>query len=302
MALSGKKILVAGGSGFIGTNLIARLLRNNADVLNVDVSSNRFVKARTIQDDLLTSDFSFLEQERFDCVYHLVALSNPRMCEDIEKAFQVNVNLTVRLLNALKDNPPQKIVLLSSYTIYSEDVPQPLTEDTPLSYFHNNYTLTKALQEQAALYFAHTFSLPVLIFRVANIYGPYQEWRRFPNFLPQICLQALEEKKIEIWNPNPMRDWIFIDDAVDAMIAALDSDYTGVLNLGTGIGTSAGAIAETVAAHSGVSLTRLDKPVTGPMKAICDISRITKELNWNPQTSLEEGIKETYEFYKELMG
>lgn len=296
MSLEGKKILVTGGSGFIGTNLIQKLKGLKADILNVDLKKPKYdVKTEIL--DLTNTKFPFLDKE-FDYVIHLAALTNHRMCSDNEKAFDTNVTATFKFFNKLVDKKVKKIVFMSSIVVYSDEAEVPIKEETKLNIYHNNYSYTKGIDEQICEQFRKKHNMPILTFRLSNIYGPHQEWKNFPNLLPQIISQALLENKIEVWNPKPVRDWIYVDDVVNAIIKGLESSYVGVLNLGTGKGSSVKKVVETVADLTGAEVKYLNKEVSGPMKVICDISKIKKELGFKPKTKLEEGLKKTVEYYK----
>lgn len=299
--LRGKRLLVTGGSGFIGTNLLLRLRGQGLDIVNVDLRDS-LSGVQTIKDDLTTSDFSWLE-DKYDYVVHLAALSNERYCEDIEEAFNVNVSATVRLLKRLASrNDIKKVIFMSSIVVYSKGARIPITEDVELDIYHNNYSLTKGLDEQICGYFARRYGIPILIFRLSNIYGPYQDYQKFPNLLPQIIFQALQDHEIQVWTDKPVRDWIYVEDAVEAIIRGLLSPYTGILNLGAGRGRSVGEVVEIIAKLTGARVTCLNKEVTGPTRVICDVGLIKKELNWEPQYSLEQGLQKTVEYYEKLIG
>jgi UDP-glucose 4-epimerase len=299
--LEDKKLLVTGGSGFIGTNLLLRLKGEGVDILNIDLNDSK-AGVRIIREDLTTSNFSWLE-DKYDYVVHLAALSNERYCEDIEEAFNVNVSATVRLLKRLASrNDIKKVIFMSSVVVYSKEARVPITEDAESDIYHNNYILTKGLDEQICGYFLRRYGMPILVFRLSNIYGPYQDYQKFPNLVPQIISQALQDHEIQVWTDKPIRDWIYIEDAVEAIIRGLLSPYTGILNLGTGRGRSVGEVVEIIAKLTGARVTCLNKEVTGPTRVVCDVGLIRKELNWEPQYSLEEGLRKTVEYYEELLG
>ncbi|MEK6868361.1 MAG: NAD(P)-dependent oxidoreductase, partial [Nanoarchaeota archaeon] len=181
------------------------------------------------------------------------------------------------------------------------NVQVPIKEDSKLDIFHNNYSFTKGICEQISEYFIKKYDMPIFIFRLSNIYGPYQDWKINPNLLPQVISQAIINKKIEIWNLDPIRDYIYVDDVVEAIIKALHSDTTGIFNLGTGIGTSVREIITKIANLTNVEVNSLNKPVSGPIRIICDINKIKNELGWRPRIILDEGIKRTVDHYKKII-
>lgn len=297
MDLSNHRILVTGGSGFIGTNLILALERAGGQVVNVDIRAPQ-VDVKTIKADLRQTDYAFLEGG-FDYVIHLAALSNARLCQAMGHAFDNNVAATLKLMEKLSAlGRVRKIIFMSSVVLYADGVPVPIPEDAPLYIGHNNYTLTKALGEQICEFYRIKHQLPILTFRLPNIYGPYQDHKKFPNLLPQIAVQALREGRIEIWSRKPVRDWIYVEDAVRAIMLALKGGYDGVMNLGTGIGTSVGDVVDIVAALTNCEVVCLNKTTTGPSRVICDISRIRTELGWEPRVTIEEGVQETIRYFQ----
>ncbi len=294
------KILVTGGSGFIGTNLIKKLLEQKKEVINVDkVDSKLDVETKKI--DLTKTDFSFLDEIDFDYVIHLAALTNPRMCADAKSAFETNVEATFNLFNKLTQKKVKKIIFMSSIVVYTNDPKLPIKENSELDIYHDNYSFTKGVCENICEQFRQKYSLPILTFRLSNVYGPYQSTEIFPNLVPQLMLDIIHKNKMEVWNKVPVRDWIFVEDAADAIIAALDSPFNGTMNLGTGVGTSVGEVSEILAQISGAKLEFLDKKPSPPLKVICDVSRIKKELNWSAKTKVRDGLKQTYKYYNNIL-
>ncbi len=293
-----KRILITGGSGFIGTNLILALQKKRFDILNVDLVPNPHLEVETLLLDLNKSDLSFIDKS-FDTVIHLAALSNARLCANIVDSTETNVFLTVRMLESSRLVKIRKFIYMSSIVVYSNDNPIPLREDAKLDYFHDNYSLTKGLAEENAQYFLDRLGTPVLIFRLSNVYRPYQSWEGPANLVPQICKQALLEGKIEIWSTKPKRDWLCIDDAMEAVVRAIDSDVTGLMNIGTGVSRSVGDLVNIVSRETGVPVIALDKKVLGPSNICCDISRLKEALNYVPATSLEEGLAKTVKYYRD---
>ncbi len=298
--LNGKKVLVTGGSGFLGSNLIPALLARGAKITNVSKGAGQDKETpnlRTLDIDLTSSDFSFLD-EGFDYVIHLAALSNPRLCADREEAIRNNVDLTKVFFQKLLDAKVKKVLFPSTITLYSNNAKSPVSEDAELDISQNNYTYTKGLDEQLCLEFQKK-GLPITVLRLANVYGPYQAYKPFPNLIPQLIYQALVENKLVVWNESPIRDWLYVSDVVNAMLSALEASFTGVLNIGTGKGASVGEIVALVKSATGAAVHFEGKPVTGPTNMICDISRAKQALNWCPRTNIKDGLTKTIAYYQE---
>ena len=180
-----RRILITGSSGFIGTNLLKRMekdgLTKSSDlsILAVDMVKP-CVDVPYQKADLTTTDWGFLDTFKPTHVLHLGALTNHRLCADLGVAMKVNVQATQTLFSKLAAlGGVEKIVFPSSIVVYAETAQMPLSEETtPLDYHHNHYSLTKGLCEELCQHFrAKPYNLPILTFRLSNVYGPYQEWR-----------------------------------------------------------------------------------------------------------------------------
>jgi nucleoside-diphosphate-sugar epimerase len=295
-----KRVLVTGGSGFIGTNLILGLKEKGYEVVNLDrVESG--LDVRNIVADITNPDFAFLDEEDFDYVVHLAALSSPQRCKDAKEAYEINVNGTLRFFEKLREKKLKKIVFMSSAVVYSASAVSPVAEDAPLDIKQSTYSYTKGMDEKICQDFIDRHGLPILTFRLSNIYGPYQQWKELPTLVPQIISQAILQKRIEVWNREPVRDWIYVGDVVEAVIAGLESGYVGVMNLASGVGAPVGEVVGIVAGLSGAEVKDLNKEVSGQKKLVCDISRISRELGWRPKTSLKEGLEKTYDYYLKVI-
>ncbi len=295
--LQGANILVTGGSGFIGTNLIRRLQERGADVLNVSLDPPQ-LQVSTIQEDLTISDFEWLDQG-FDYVIHLAALTNKRYCENLSEAYKTNVDVTFRLFEALKGRGVKKIIFPSSVVLYAAGDAALDEETSPLDIYQDNYVFTKGLAEFVAKRLQK--DLPILIFRFGNIFGPNQDWKVFPNLIPQTITGAITDKTVEIWNPHPIRDFVFVEDAVDAIIKGLESDYKGTLNVGSGKGTSIGEMGKKITKITDARYTALEKPTWGPTKVICSTERIKDALGWQARTDIDAALAKTIDFYKDVL-
>jgi len=293
-----KKLLITGGSGFVGRNIIAQLHQERPDIAIYNMSSspvpleyvnNITIDARHFDKSLVADDF--------DYIIHSLALSNQHYCKDLDAAIDVNVTFTKQLFDvACTQQHLQKIIHISSIILYSSDTTPPVREDAQLNINHTTYSFTKGLAESYASFYHETFKLPVLVFRLANIYGPYQQIAGSPFLVPSKIADALAGKPVELFNGSIYRDWIYSEDAARAIVSGLDSNMTGVANLATGTGTSAGDIGREIAEQLGVPYHSLDQPVSGPTNFYCDITRISSELGWSPRVSLTNGLTRTIEY------
>jgi nucleoside-diphosphate-sugar epimerase len=295
-----KKILITGGSGFVGENIIDVLLKKDKKVKIYNLSRHKSVHKEVInlQKDIIKFDLDKIDIE-FDYIIHCLALSNDKYCTDLDLATKVNIDFTNKLLEfATKQKKLKKFIHISSIILYDNKNQSPVTEDDSLYIYYNNYSFTKGLSEQYVQYYAEKFKLPIFIFRLANIYGPYQKINNSPFLIPSKINQALTENKISAFSAKPKRDWIYSVDAAKAIVKSLTSNYCGILNLGTGKGTSVLKIIKEIANDLKVNYEFEDRPMTGPQNFYCNIKKTKKILNWSPETSIEDGIKKTIKYIK----
>ena len=298
MGLEDKSVLITGGSGFIGKNLIKRLKQEGARIINIS-NDGEAEGAKTIDIDLTKTDFSFLDNLHFDYVIHLAGFSSPRRSIDEKLTNKLNVDATERLFKRLISSKIEKAVFMSSYIVYSSSN-QNLAEDFPLEKSPGIYAKSKILAESCCdNLIRHGF--PLVIFRLSNVYGPHQQWLpdEIPTLVPQLISDALTKKEMNIQNGNPVRDYIYVGDVVEAVIQAVRNNYAGTLNLGTGMGTSVRELANEISALTGSSAFFLNKDVVRAQRLVLDTSKAKNILNLTPKTSLREGLKKTISYYAE---
>src|SRR3989339_607267 len=205
-------ILITGGSGFVGQNIIHTLLKQKptAKIYNLSRTPLQIARVSHIPcEDAATFDFSSLDQE-FDCIIHSLALSNEAFCKDFPYAEKVNIDFTKKLLAfAGQQKDLKKFIYISSIILYANDNPSPIVEDSKLYLHYSNYGFTKGIAEYYVNHFREKFGLPATIFRLSNIYGPYQDFKDSPFLVPSKIMQAINKKKIEVFNLAPRRDWIY---------------------------------------------------------------------------------------------
>lgn len=297
------KILITGGAGFLALNLAHRLAIGGADVFLADVvdytisypaegkrpHSVRLNVAKAADFDSLPRDFDF--------VYHFAALSSPAACDtDPDQAFKLNVQGTYNVLRYCARNSVGKVVFPSGGHLYG-DHPNylPLDEKHPVDLMNHVYNATKKLGENLCAEFWKSHGLKYVAFRLFNVYGPGQSTE---YFVPSMIMQALREGRVTLRNGKPRRDFTYVSDVVDAFVMAIQSSYFGgPMNIGTGKDTSTLTVAKFVAKTTGAKLVVLEEKAFGPMRARCDNSLARSKLGWKPKTTLEEGLKESIDWY-----
>jgi UDP-glucose 4-epimerase len=244
--------------------------------------------------ELTTAD---LERHAPDAVVHLAArISVPESMRDPEGYFRNNEMGTFRFVHAVAGmSQPPLLVYASSPEVYGAPVRVPMDEDHPFQP-RTVYAVTKAASELHCTALHRWRGLPVVVIRNFNTYGPYQNLAGYPAVIPAFVSRALEDEPLRLEGGGTQtRDFMFIDDAVDAYarVLAAGPELAGsVFNIGTGTQTSIRSLAETVirvtGSHSELVVTQERR---SDLPALCaDISRIKVALGWQPRTGLEEGI------------
>ena len=302
------KVLVTGGAGFIGSHLVDRLLQEGHDVAAVDdlsrgkrrnvSKSARFYK-RNIASSWMDGVF---RRERPTVIFHLAAQMDVRKSVE-DPMFDAHVNV-VGLLNVLQLSVKygvRKVIFASSGgAIYGEQTQFPATEThatTPLS----PYGITKLVGEHYLRYYQQLAGIQTVSLRYANVYGPRQDPHGEAGVVGIFVQKMLRgEQPIINGNGRQTRDFIFVDDVVEANLAVLGKDVTGPYNVGTGIETTINDIHKLLAAAT----NRGTKEIHGPGKkgeqarSVIDSTKLRHELGWEPRVALDEGMKRTVEYFK----
>ena len=186
----------------------------------------------------------------------------------------------------------KKFICFTTILLYNQNKFEiPVDEGQEINPYINKYVFSKYLSEEIVNFFSK--SVPSIIVRLSNIYG-YTRLRR-PDLIPTIMQDVFEKNGVKIWNDKPKRDFIFTEDAADAVLKLISSDYEGTINLGTGKMTSLKEICTIIEKLSGKKIISENKIVTGPMEFVADISKLTKITGWQPKHDIYSGLKKTYD-------
>jgi nucleoside-diphosphate-sugar epimerase len=294
-SLKDKRVLVTGACGFMGSHLVGKLLAAGCFVYALDrpeafegktVNSSRYFPMT--QD--ITKPIPNDSGASIDAVYHLAAIAAPIVCEkEPEKAFLTNVLGTYDVLQfALKANA-RKVIFLSSAHVYGISPKyMPTGEVHPLALL-DNYTTTKVLGEHLCSLFYDNHQMPYITFRLFNSFGPRQP---AGYFIPDMINKA-RTGHITLKGRQVTKDFIYIDDVIDALLRGAVSDYVGPLNIGSGKETDLGYVAQYIADKMGAKIDFDDSKVAGPTRMQCDNTRARKILGWEPRVQLEKGLDAT---------
>jgi UDP-glucose 4-epimerase len=316
------KILVTGGAGFIGSNVVDGYVEAGHQVLVVDnlftgKASNLNQKARFYQVDVRSYEMKkIIEEEKPEVInHHAAQISVPASVEDPLLDADINIKGLLNVLEASVKFGVKKVLFISSGgAIYGEAPEYPTTETCrplPLS----PYAVSKFCSEHYLAYYRHRYGLECTVLRYANIYGP----RQIPNGeagVVAIFMNNLLAGRACTLNHFPgeaegmVRDYCYVGDVVEANLLALNQGRTGCFNIGTGTGTRTRELFRII--YDAVKEVKpgipkaLAEPVCeearpGDLKQSClVIDKAKKALGWSPRTSLEEGIRRTLEWRRRV--
>ncbi len=242
------------------------------------------------------NDLSALDSLDFDKVIFLIGNSNHHLI-NAEAAMGIDFNVTPlkKVLFYFKKTNIKKLICVTTILLKKKKkIKPPIDESQPINPYVNDYVFSKYLSEEVVRFYKS--KVPIIAIRLSNIYGPTKLAR--PDLIPTLIQNLLSQEEVTVWSKKPVRDFLYLPDAASAIVKLLDADYTGVVNLGTGSAVSVGEVADILEKISGKKITDLNKEVSGPMNFRCDISLLKKLTGWEPEHTIEEGLRLTYEQMK----
>lgn len=314
-AIKGKKVLVTGGLGFVGHNLVRSLLNDyNCEVIVVDNCANSSEAA--LGDDIKRVDFhniSVLDTERLfplvdnvNFLFHLackqISVSGKEPISDLK----VNAESTLLLLEYLRNRrlPSfERFIYTSSCSVYGSSTRLPISEEDATNVL-SNYAATKLLGENYSTIYNKNYNVPTTSVRYSNIYGYGQSPRNpYCGVLGKFIHNALTGKKLLIFGDGEQtRDYTFITDAVNATIlAAVHPKAIGdVFNVGTGIETSVNVLTKLIGkAVKNLNIETVpERDIDNIRRRSMDIEKIHQRLGWAPEINIRKGLDLTLEWYK----
>jgi dTDP-glucose 4,6-dehydratase len=310
-------VLVTGGAGFISSNFIRHLLEHTPyEVVSLDALTYAG-NLENLADLLAHERLSFVQGDICDArlVRELVsgvdvivnAAAESHVAKSIEDGaaefVTTNVEGTQILLDAIRETPVERFVLVSSSEVYGTAERVPMDEEHPLNP-RSPYAATKAGGDRLAYAYFVTYGLPVVIARPFNNYGPRQHPEKV---IPRFITQALADEPLTIHGDgHASRDWLYVDDdaeAIESIIEApLDRVAGKVLNVATGVDIPVAEIADRVLDLLGkpASLkTHLDERLGQVDRHLGSTEKISELTGWRARTSFDEGLERTVAWYRE---
>jgi dTDP-glucose 4,6-dehydratase len=315
--LTTKRVLVTGGAGFIPSNFIRHLLAKTPyDVVSLDALTYAG-NLENLADVMSHERLSFVQGDIRDAalvrevVANVDVIVNAAAESHVEKSIRdggsqfvrTNVEGTQILLDAIRETPVERFILISSSEVYGTAVSDPMDESHPLNP-RSPYAGTKAGADRLAYSYFVTYELPIVIVRPFNNYGPRQHPEKV---IPRFITQALQDEPLTVHGDgHATRDWLYVDDdaeAIEAMIEApLDSLAGEVINLATGVDISINDIADQVLDVLGKPRSLKEHVPERPGQVDRHIGSTEKAralTGWHARTSFDEGLARTVAWYRE---
>jgi len=310
----GRRVLVTGAGGFIGSHLTEALVRDGADVRALVRYNGRGDRGWLEQSQLLDRmDVVLGDVTDYDCVhaitdgrdvvFHLAALiAIPYSYTAPESFARANLDGTMNVLRAARSRPGLRVVHTSTSEVYGTAQYVPIDEQHPLQ-GQSPYSASKIAADMMADAFHRSFGIPVTTVRPFNTFGPRQSLRAV---VPSIILQCLRGERLQLGHLSPTRDLTYVDDTVAGFMAigANDRAIGSIANLGTGREISINDLAYLIARRIGRAITidvdeqRLRPESSEVERLVANASRAAS-LGWKPSTTLEDGLDRTIDWLRQ---
>lgn len=303
-----RKILITGGCGFIGLNLLRRIGERSGSDAQLAVLDNETMGT---PDDLPAGvdftrgdvrDLSTVSSAAFGCdtIIHLAAHTGViDSIKDPALNFEVNARGTFNVLLAARDAGVKRVVLASTGGAILGDVPPPVHEDM-LPKPQSPYGASKLAAEGYAQAFAGSYGLCVTTLRFSNVYGPHS--LRKGSAVARFFRQILARQPITVYGDGAqVRDFVFVDDVCDGILQAIDADASEIFQLGSGRPTSIRALLDAMGHVVGpewpVEVHIEPRRAGEVIRTYCDVSKAHRAFGYSPQVALEAGLPRTWRWF-----
>jgi len=311
MSYDGKKVLVTGGAGFIGSNIVKSLIKQNAKVAVLDDLSTgrrenipRDSSVKFVKGDVFDYDIVKRLVKDSQIVFHLAARNISAALKNPREDFQVNIGGTLNVLLAAKEvKNIERIAYSSSASVYGNPRHLPINEDE-LHRTLSPYSASKLGGENYCIAFYELYDLPIVILRYSNVYGPGQDpTNPYCGVISKFISSINKNGFVRIHGDGRQtRDFTYIDDVVDATLLAGTSNKVigDIFNVGTGTETS---ILEVVKIFEELYSKKMHiehvdrRDIDNIRRRVLNIESIRIKLKWVPRTILQEGLSQTIAWF-----
>ncbi len=311
------KIMVTGGAGFIGSNVVDAYVAEGHDVIVVDNLYSGKVEnlnpgARFCLLDIRSGEMKkLLELERPEVInHHAAQISVPYSVEDPRFDADINIQGFVNILESARDTGVRKVIFISSGgAIYGEAEEYPTSENCPVQPL-SPYAIAKSVSEDFLYFYRHQYGLDYTVLRYANIYGPRQIPHGEAGVVAIFMDQLIAGKKCKLFHfpedpAGMIRDYCFVEDIKDANVKALEKGSGQAFNIGTGIGTRTrdlfdkvfDALKERIELPQELADMECHEARPGDLKRSClNVEKAREGLGWQANYDLEQGLARTVDW------
>lgn len=300
-----EKILITGGAGFIGSHLTNYFTGKNYEVIVIDDLSHaskqiRNRKSKFIRLDLRSKDLKkVIINEKPDVVYHLAAQSSISKSR-IDPISDIDINLigTLNLIESVKNSRVKKVIFASSAAVYARNVDRPTKENATREPF-TMYGISKLNSELLLSIYSKLYGILTITLRFSNVYGEYQDSGGESGVIAIFSRRITEGKKLTIFdNGKQTRDFVYVQDVVNACYRAMSINSNGHFNVSTARETTISDLAQLLQTIAGTKL-----PVTYKIRNFIEAeksslsnAKLYQECGWEPKTDLMAGLKKTFNY------
>jgi UDP-glucose 4-epimerase len=310
--LSGRRFLVTGGAGFVGSRIVSRLADAGADVRVLDDFSTGMRESLPDASTIEIVEGSVVDLDRVrealvdrDTVIHAAARNIVLSTRNPRDDFEVNIGGTLNVLLAARDAGVNRIVYTSSASIYGNPRYLPIAEEDPVNLL-SPYAVSKFAGEGYCHAFYESYNLPTAVVRYSNVFGLGQTPDNpYCGVVAKFFQAAIAKESFQIHGDGEQtRDYTYVDDAVTATIAVAVSPRAigQAYNIGTGRETSVNQLARLIMAIAGSSAEprHVDRrDIDNIRRRVVNIEKIRRELRWSPEVTVEQGLEQTYAWLRE---
>ena len=307
--MKNKNVLITGGAGFIGSNLVKYLIEegNSVTVLDNFMSGYRsnlklFPSIRIIKGDVRDKNVVETAMKGAEIVFHLAAsVGNKRSIDNPIIDAEINVLGTINMLEAARKEGVRKIVTSSSAGIFGELKTIPIKEDHPIEP-DSPYGCTKLCEEKLCLSYSKLYDIEVICLRYFNVYGQNQRFDAYGNVIPIFVFRMLRNEPILIYGDGEQtRDFVHVNDVVQANIKAAEIEgVSGAFNIASGKRVTINRLVEIISKKNEVKIEYIAERQGDVRHSLADISLAHEKFNYTPNVELEWGIKNYIEWAKKI--
>ncbi len=311
-------VIVTGGAGFIGSHTVERLLSKGYNVVVIDNyysgslgnlprgDGRLIILEKDVSDTGSIIKISSLVREGdVEAIIHLAAIINiVEVNENPQRALDVNVKGTLNILELARKLGAKRVVFTSSTAVHGEPVYLPVDEDHPLNPA-NLYGETKLFSERLLNRYTRDYGLSTVSLRYFNVYGPRMRPGPYAGVVLSFIQALLKGDTPVIYGTgNQTRDFIYVGDVAEANVRAIESSYTGPVEIGSGVETSINDLYRMICRIIGrCPEPRRMPPRPGDVsRSVASIRLARRVLGWHPSVSLEDGLQYTVEYYRGKTG